>query len=719
MKQIILIIFLLNAFLYNNCLGQKGLNINVLNPPKKVIPGGHFTLFFELENADKNRKIIKESLILPESWQLIVSKKLDQDPTHTKYIYTVSTSSTSVSGKHPLTFVLTNNDGTKVSTQLFIEVVDFRKIDIIPLSSYEYVREGDSLNLEYLIHNSGNMSEKIKLHTTRGKLQLKYDTLTIEPNKSIQVKISQLVPETKSNYWLMSNDLYVTLRDSINPVINFISIPVYSNKNKKNDAYLRFPIEVGIWNSHFGTDRGVSRSYQFDVRGSGYLDFKAKHYLDFTIHGPNQINLPTLGNYDQYTVNYSYKNKTNVSLGDYVLSFNNLMEFGRFGRGIHIDQKFKRTGIAVFYLKPRFYPNQRETYGGSLYLKGNENLKYSIDFLSKKSKNEKGWFVSKFIGLTANYKTNALSLTTEATVSFTKTKIDFGFFNRVYYHYKKLSINSDIVYAGKNFYGFYNNSWQSVNSVNYYISKKISLGAQSNVTRVNPSYDFSTLNTSPYYSNNSFLLNYEIKPDKRLMFSYNFEGKEDKQQIKQFYFREKYGRIAYLISSPKFNLWFETRVGQAKNLLVSTDASKSTQSVRSVVQPQAKVLPWLWVGTFFEYQRNAKFSNTNQLTNYFYYGGTSRVTLGNTFNASFSYRNNYAPDELVQKRSFVDLTAELERKNHKISVVAGRAFIPNHSQTNENNLFFMLKYTLKLNTPIRKNKHLGSSSAVKSTKLLF
>ncbi|WP_394994745.1 hypothetical protein [Emticicia sp.] len=708
MKQIIVIIFLLNAFLYNKSLGQREFHINVLNPPKKVIPGGHFTLFFELENLEKNQKIVEESLILPDNWQIILSKKLDKDFENPKYLYTVSTSTTSISGKYPLTFVVTNNDGTKVSTQFIIEVVNYRKIEIVPLSSYEYVREGDSLHLEYLIHNSGNINEKVKLRTTRGKIQLKYDTLTIEPNKSIQVRISQIVPKTQSNYWLMSNDLYVTMRDSINPVINFTSVPVYSNQSKKNDAYLRFPIEVGIWYSHFGTSRGVSTSYQFDIRGSGYLDFKKTHHLDFTVHGPNQINLPTLGNYDQYTLNYSYKNKTNVNLGDYLLSFNNLMEFGRFGRGLRIEQKLKHTGFSMFYLQPRFFPNQRETYGGSFYLKPKENLKYSIDFLSKKSKYDKDWFISKFIGLTANYQTNSLFLTSEATVSFANNKIDFGLFNRVYYHFKKLNINSDIVYAGKNFHGFYNNSWQSVNSVNYYIFKKLSLGAQSNFTRVNPSYDFSTLNTSPYYSNNSFILNYDIKPSTRLMLSYNFEGKEDKQRIKQFYFREQYARVAYLINSPKFNLWSETRVGQAKNLLVSTDDFRSTQSIRSVVQPQAKVLPWLWLGTFFEYQRNAKFSNTNQLTNYFYYGGTSRVTLGKTFNASFSYRNNYAPDELVQKRSFVDLTAELELKSHKISVVAGRAFIPNYSQTNENNLFFMLKYSLKLNTPIRKNKHLGS-----------
>ncbi|WP_435356571.1 hypothetical protein [Emticicia sp. SJ17W-69] len=702
------ILLLINTLTLSHVFSQKELSINVLNPPKKVSPGGHFTLFFEIIGLETNQSIAEESLVLPKNWQLILSKKLDKDLANPKYIYTVATSSTSNAGAYPLILSLANSDGKEASKKLTIEVSNFRKIEIIPLSSYEYVKEGDSLHLDYLIQNLGNSSEKVSIKTSSGKIELKNDSLTIAPNKSMQVRVNKLVPKSQSNFWLMSNDLFVTLHDSLTPIIHFNSVPVYSNQNKKSDPYLRFPIETGVWYSYFVTDKGVRSSYQYDARGHGFLDFKQTHYLDFIVHGPNQIHLPVLGNYDQYFLSYSYKKQINLSLGDYLLSFNNLMEFGRFGRGFRFDQNFKRMGFSTFYTSPRFYPFQKDTYGLSFYVKPKQNLKYSLDFLSKQTQYNQQWFIANFIGVTANYRTNSFFLNSEAAMSSAQNKLDFGFFNRVYYHYKKIHLNSDIVYAGKNFYGFYHNSWQAINAINYNISKKISIGLQSNFTRVNPSFDFYAFNSSPYFSNNSILLNYDIKPSNRLILSYNLEEKEDKKEIKQFHFRENYGRLAYLVNKQKFNLWFENRLGYTQNYLSASDDVKNTQSIQTIIQPLVRVFPCLWLGTFFEYQQTSKFSTINQLTNYYYYGGTSRITVGSTFNLSFSYRNNYAPDELIQKRSFVDLTAELNTKHHKLSLMGGRTFIPNYNQTNENTLFFMLKYSLKLNVPIAKNNQLGS-----------
>lgn len=699
---------LISTFIPSRAFSQGELRINVLNPPKKTAPGGYFTLFFEVENISNTQNITQESLILPENWQMILSKKLTKTPNKLTYIYTVASSSVSTAGNYDLALELTSNSGDKVSKKINIEVSSFRKIEIIPLSAYEYAKEGDSLHFEYLIQNLGNGAEKVKLKTSRGQIQTKNDSLTVEPHKSIQVRVTQIVPKTQSNYWLLSSDLFVSLKDSANPVANFSTVPVYSNKNKKKDPYLRFPIEVGGGYNYFSTNRTVQSAYQYDIRGRGFLDFKQEHHFDFTIHGPNQIYLPTLGSYDQYSFIYSYKKQSTITAGDYLLSVNNLMEFGRYGRGLRFDQNFKKTGLSVFYVSPRFYPNQKETYGASFYIKPKENLKYSFDFLSKKTRQNEQLFRANFIGVSVNFRTNSTYLVSEVSTTLAQNKVDFGIFNRVYYHYKKLNLNSDLVYTGKNFYGFYHNSWQAVNAVYYNVFKKISVGLQSNFTRVNPSFDFNVLNTSPYFSSNSIIANYDIKKNNRLILSYNLEEKEDKKEIKQFYFKEQYGRLAYLINTEKLNLWLEGRIGNTNNLLASTDETKKTQSIRSVIQPQVRVLPWLWLGTFFEYQQTAKFSTTNELTNYYYYGGTSRVTFGNIFNASFSYRNNFAPDELVQKRSFLDLTAELNLKNHRISLVGGRAFIPNYSQTNENTLYFMLKYTLKLNAPLAKNKKLGA-----------
>jgi hypothetical protein len=708
LKIAAIFILTLVTFCFTQSYGQKEFNIKVLNPPQNVKPGGHFTLFFEIEKQGLSLEHLTASLQVPENWQIILSRKYEVNNTSLRYVYTIATPLNAISEDYPLIFKISDGAASQGIKTTRIKVTTVRKVEIIPLSSYEYVREGDSLHLNYLIQNLGNKPEKVMVNTSKGKIWLKNDSLLLEPLKSIQVRVSQVVPKTQSNYWLMSNDLFVVLKDSANPVSNFLSVPVYSSSNKKSDPYLRFPVEAGFWYSHFNIRQKTSSSVQYDFRGHGFLDFKQRHYLDFTVHGPNQINLPAIGSYDQYSLSYSFKKSTQVSVGDYLLAFNNLMEFGRYGRGFRIDQKIAKTGVSAFYLQPRFYPNQKDTYGGRFYFKPKDNLMFSLDFLSKNVKFNGQWFDAKMVGLSYLFRNKAFMINTELATSHAATKSDWGVFNRVYLHHKRIQLTSDLVYAGKNFYGFYHNSWQAVNTLNYYVAKKVSLGVQSNFTRVNPSFDTYALNTSPYYSSNGFLLNYDLATHHRLILSYHIEEKEDRQEIKQFNYKEKYGRLAYLINAERFQLWAENRYGIARNLLSVNDDVKYTQSIRSVIQPQVRTFKWLWIGGFFEYQRNAKFSNSTQLTNYYYYGGTSRMQISNIFNANFSYRNNYAPDELIQRRSYLDLTAELNLKHHRLSAAAGRVFLPNYTQGNENTLYFMVKYALKLNVPLAKNKNLGS-----------
>lgn len=681
------------------------MKVRVLSSLPKTKPGGHFTLFFEVENVGSRKA--EASLQLPQNWQVIASRSSELSSTVSKYIFTVSSPSSAFAGSYQMAFVIRSGDrmARKITEA---EVVTVRRVEVIPLTSYDYVREGDSLKLEYLVQNLGNHIEKVELRTTTGKIEINEDSLTLYPHKSIRVAVNQKIPETQNSYWEMSNGLFVSLQDSSNATSGFINLPVYSSKNRKSDPYLRYTLEAGAWYSYFDFNKEGTGSYQYDVKGSGFLDFKRKHYADFIVHGPNQITLPAVGSYDQYSLNYAYKKSTFVSAGDYLLVVNNLMEFGRFGRGLRVEQKIMKTGISLFYNQPRFYTLQKDTYGASFYYRPKETLVFSVDGLSKIARVREKWFETKMLGLTTRFKTPVLSFSTEIAVARTQQKNDFGAFNRLYLHVKKLQISSDLVYAGKNFYGFYHNSWQAVNAVNYTVFKKVSLGVQSNITRLNPSFDIYILNISPYYSSNTVFLNYEPASRHRITVSYNEEAKEDRQTVKQFFFNEKYGRLVYMVNSEKFQLWFENRYGQARNLLAGGDDIRYTVSARSVLQPQVRVFRWLWVGGFAEYQRNSKFSSGTRLENYYYYGGNMRIVAGRVFNASVSYRNNYAPDEFIQQRSFMDLTAELNTKHHRLSVMAGRMFLPYYTTTNEGNLFFTVRYTLKLNVPVAKNKNLGS-----------
>ncbi len=287
-------------------------------------------------------------------------------------------------------------------------------------------------------------------------------------------------------------------------------------------------------------------------------------------------------------------------------------------------------------------------------------------------------------------------------------KVGYGGFNRLIFRVGRLQVNSNFMYAGKDFYGFFNNSWLAVNGFTYYLSRKINIGFSNNVTRLNPSYDVTVINKSPYSSGNIAFLNYEYNTKNRFTLSYNNQEREDRGTVKTFHYKETFGRLSYNLNAPKFTLWFNSQYGTAQNLLVKSDSSVNRQSISNTIQPQFRVVPWLWLGGYFEYQRTSKFSDNNRLTDFYFYGGSARINMGKKFNANFMYRNSYAPDELVERRSYLDLGVTLDLDRHIFSIQGGRTFIPNYDNTDQNSLFFVAKYTLRIGVPVAKNRNLGS-----------
>ena len=688
-------------------------SVNFQGSLLKLLPGKPFTIFIEVLSNKNIQDDINPVLTLPDGWNILIKKT----PENTKsvrairYMYTLTMPSLTSSGTYNIGFKALVNNQEVAKSEKGVEILRVRSIEITALNTPEYVKEGDTLRTEYLIQNLGNNTEKVGLKTGRGKIKITGDSVEVKSNESVTVVVEQIIPQTDQNSWNASSDLYVNMKDSTRAVTSVITIPVFSTKNKKSDPYLRFPLEVGVWYS--GATLQGNRyvgGLQYDARGKGFLDFKSKHHLDFIVHGPNRFNLPAVGSYDQYSIVYSYKNQSTITLGDYGLRFSNLLEYGRFGRGAKYDQEFKHFGVSAFFLQPRFFLNQRDSYGGRITYKFNNSSNISADYYSKDITFENNNFRTDFYGISSRFENKAKTflLETELATGVGNGKVDYGGFNRLIFKVGHFQVNSNLMYAGKDFYGFFNNSWLAVNGFTYYFNRKISLGFSNNVTRVNPNYDITVINKSPYSSGNIAFLNYEMNTKNRFTLSYNDQEREDRGTVKSFFYREKFARFSYNVNAPKFMLWFNSQYGSAQNLLIKTDSSVNRQSISNTIQPQISIKPWLWLGGYFEYQRTAKFSDNNRLNDFYFYGGSLRISTGKTFNLQFMYRNSYAPDELIERRNYVDLNAILDLKRHVFSISGGRTFIPNYDNTEQNSLFFIAKYTFRIGAPVAKNRNLGS-----------
>lgn len=692
------------------CFGQEELEINMLNIPKTASPGSHFNIIFEVKSPTKLQEPIIVSVGVPAYWQVLFKKEPQNQVNEEtlRYIYTIMPPKFAKAGSFTLYVYVKKKDGPIISKKLLIDVVRVRKVEITPVVLPEYVKEGDTLKVEYLIHNLGNSQEEVKLESIDGRIEFNNDSLKIGPNESVRVKNIQLIKESDSNSWETPLGIKAYLKDSLVPIQVINLLPVYSTKIKKKDPYLRFPIEAGVWYTNYMIGNKNTSGVQFDIRGRGFLDMKGKHFLDFTAHGPTNIDIPILGSYDVYSLNYSFKNRNFIKLGDYTLQFNNLMEFGRFGRGIRIDNEFKKLGFSGFYIQPRFFNEQKETFGGSFFLKPSTKFRVSIDYMSKYMVNKNRAFWSDLIGVSTKFQGKVLNWETEVVGNKVEKQYDYGLFNRVSIQFKRFQLHSDYIYAGKDFYGYYNNSYLLVNNLSIAINKKISIGVGNNITRINPSLDAINFNTSPYNSSIQAFTNLQLSKFSNLLLSYNIQEREDRLEPKKFHFKQDFARIAYNLNAPKFILWYEGRYGTAQNLLQNNDENVPRQSIANSLQPQVRVFPWMWIGGMAEHQRTSRFSTENTLTDLFFYGGSLRMFVGDKFNANFSYRNNFAPDELIENRSLVDLSVGFRLKSHSFNLTAGQTFIPNLSADFQKTTYLSLKYTLRINAPIAKNKNLST-----------
>lgn len=703
MKRLIYILFLCV------CVNSYGQKIDISNTPKLIQPGQYFSLFFTLLHTDSLPSGFKNRLKLPNDWKILTEKKaqIDKDSFSTKYIYTISTPSQAASGAYTIDFQIVVGDTVLIYQKITVNLDVVRHIEVVPLNQPEFVKEGGVLKIEYLIQNLGNKTEHLKLETSRGSIENIKDSVYISPNSYLKVLVKQDIPQTDNvSAWQTSSDLKVSFPNKGVPIFQFVSIPVYSTKIKKNDPYLRFPIQIGGAYMSYSVGKQTVGAYQYIAEGNGFLDFSKKHFLDFTVRGPNQSAFPTVGSYDQYSMSYSYLSKTNITAGDYVLRFNNLMEFGRFGRGLKIEQAVGQRKATVFYQQARFFPNQKDAFGGSYKWNLKKESNISVNFISKNLNYNKSSFTSTMLGVSSFFKKEKFTNEAEFALGYAQNKLDIGFFNKLNFSYKRLNINSEVVHAGKDFYGFYTNSLLFVNGIDYYVTKKIGIGANANITKINPSLDVIKYATSPYSTTFTAFISYQPDWRNQIFLNYTKQEREDRQKTSTFHFKEDFVNLSYNLNTQKFTLASQARYGYAQNLMTADNTGKK-EATSYILQPSVAVLPWFWIGGYSEYQHTTKFSVNDKYQNLYYYGGNVRLNYKKNISLNFMYRNNYAPDEFFEKRSFIDGSLIIDFEKHQFSLNTGNSYLPNLSNTEGDTRFLSLKYIAKLNVPIKKDRKVG------------
>lgn len=664
------------------------------------MPGDYLTMVFK---TGRTADSVTARLILPEEWHLLSQMQVPSGNGRNFY-YSIASKSNSRAGLYPVKFEIFTRGRLQDSRTVNVSVREISRIDILAVSPPEYAKEGETLFSEFVVHNLGNRVENLHFSGSGGVVET--DSTRLQPGESTVVRMKREVPHTDQTSWILSQGLSVTATGNAEPYRKYISIPVYATKPKKTDSYLRFPVEAGVTFLQYRLGDITSTGYQYFVNGKGSLDFKKRHMLDFSLRGPSQRFFPVLGNYDHYSMTYAYKNRFSITAGDFYLSFNNLMELGRYGRGVYLEGKGKKIGSRAFYQKARLFPMQKDSYGGevSFFLKNGD---IAASYFSKNAFVQNQWLTTRMAGLSSRIQSRKVSWEAEWSLGNTQKQYDMGVFSRFYYSYRKFTASNNLIYTGKNYFGFYTNSRLLVSNIGYYFSPKAGIGVTHNYSLINPGLDITVYNTSPF--THSYIAYFTFSPDSRNRFFLNYTvgDRKDRQKPSTYDYHENLGNFFYNFEGRKFRLMNQVRYGYTRNNLAENDAPPRRTYASALLQPSFRLWGEAWLGGFAEYQYTSRFSNQDRLQHLFFWGGNLSIIQNRIFQLNLMYRNSYAPDELYQSRSYLNASAVIDLKHHRLSFQGGNIYHPNLELKYQNTLFFSVTYTLKLNMPVARRKNTG------------
>lgn len=707
MKLCIYIFLVLINF---NAFSQGSVWITHLPAPDTLQSGKHFTLVFVVNVKNENVDSVKARITLADGWNVLSERKfVSSDNSSARFFYSIFTPTKAIAGYYKVRFDTYIEERLRGFKVLDLRIKEVRNIEILPINSPEFLKEGALYESEFLVQNLGNRSESLTISSPRGILEGQTQNVILLPNTSIVVKLKQIIPLTSQSSWTATSEIVVLTKGKAEPYRGFSSVPVFAAKPPKTDSYRRFPIEAGGTLLSYSLGNNNQNSYQYFVTGNGSIDAKQRHFVDFNIRGPSQRFFPVVGAYDNYSLGYNFKENLKIVAGDYFLTFNNLMEFGRYGRGLLLQGEHGKLSSKIFFQKARFYPFQKESYGADLALNIREGLNITASYFSKTTFDRKEWFKTDMIGLGVKALRTNLNLETELAVNKVFVKYDFAFFNRFFFSRNRISISNNLIYSGKNFFGFYNNSQLMITNIGYYLTKKIGVGINHNYSLINPSLDVLVYNTSPFNNVLMFYSSYDVNSQNRLFLHYTIGQRKDRQEPATYDYHENIGNLNYNLNTKKVRTFSQFRYGYTRNKLAIVNDGLTSRRVyfSSLVQPSFRVVKTVWLGGYFEHQYTSRFSMLNEAEHYFYYGGTINAFYKENFSASLMYRNNYAPDELHQIRSFLDASITLNLKHHRFSLSGGRVFHPNPDLRGQNTLFFSITYALKVNVPVSRIKNVG------------
>ncbi len=634
----------------------------------------------------------------PNGWSFTPCEaiELSLDPMESKVlIYAVKSPDSVLAGEHVITLNIEGCPNLQRSVVAIIKP-NVNVIGRIERETRNYNLHQD-IQVEVVYTNQGNIPLSVMLEAQTDPI-CRVDCISpqfeIPPFETVSIPIVLKPNNCKeiSSQFLLIRLLNAETGEQLyqNPTTFQFIVP----GSEINDRYVRIP-------AYFKTMVvGDHHDYVFaaEFAGQGMIDKDAQRYLDFFFRIPTHYRR-VIYNIDERLFVGIQDPKWNLMLGDTMYSLSPLTQRYRYGRGASIERAWDNFSAGIHYTQNTIssHCNSQEICS---YIEYNpqSNCSLALNYMNKSENNipntnilslladvepVKNVFIECEVGknfITSKRDTNAYRI--EANAQF----------------WKDSWFSLEKVYAGPEFFGYYNHQHLLTSSLDIPLHSKLRFNF--NLSQLKQNFDCDNHHDGiiPRQHQYDANMSYRLNPYCTVSVNGMLLRAKDLGNFSQYDFRQEWVGGSFFFINRCFNVNGKLSFGQQRNYLT---------------HHTSHFLQQYYIYISKEFSQNLLFS-------LFYDGGnTNYYDAGpwrNTYGGSMVYRTSYRQwfelfaQRVKQNDDLMDLSQVCLNFNHTFRnchVLQGTIQYYYYRGHYPNNLLFLISYSVPFTVPICRNKAMG------------
>jgi hypothetical protein len=382
-------------FFFTPAFGQeaeKGVQVQPASPGIiETQPRNSITSVFRVTNTSPRTYEFIAEVDLPEGWQLVTGESpFELEPGEVSIrLVNFFVPLNALAGEYQISYTARAKQDVSIRGRdtVKVKVLLKAKLDIQKLEEPRITIAGEKYQSRFLVINRSNASSSVDLEIESGEgytfstdvKELRLDagesspvTITVDTDSNLRTSLKHRLRLTATAVDLEKGTVQATAQSLVDLVPRISS---------QGDYYHRLPVGIkftGFSSSVSGTNA------QIGISGSGSIDDKGIHKIDFLFRGPSYDQLMVFGlQREEYRLSFN-TNMGGVRLGDHFYFLSKLTEFGQYGRGLEGEFNLKYFTLRGYYQESRWIVPEQEQKALQLSYRVGEKKTLHLNYLEKK-----------------------------------------------------------------------------------------------------------------------------------------------------------------------------------------------------------------------------------------------------------------------------------------------------------------------------------------------